>query len=95
MTARRWVRVAVVTALTVAAALAATTGTAQALPSRCDTMLDRISNDWDEYSNYAAWAGINAHDGDWQDYAENMNLAAMWATQAQDDTASARRAHCF
>jgi len=93
MMVRRWMRLAVVT-VTAGVVLAVTAGTAQAMP-RCDAMIDRISYDWDEYSNYAAWASINQHDGDWQDYVENMNMATIWATQAQSDTAAARRGGCL
>jgi len=81
--------------LTVGATLAVTAGTAQALPRRCDAIVDRISYDWDQYNEYMAWAGINAHDGNWQDYVENVNTANFWANAAQADTAAASRSGCF
>lgn len=94
MSTRRWVRFAAVTALAVGATLVATAGAAQALPRNCNAFQDAIDYDWDQVNNYAAWALIAQHDGDWQDFVEDQHDIAFWAMQAKIDTSRAQKAGC-
>ncbi len=95
MRTRRWVRLVAVTTLAVGATLAVTAAPAQAMPRRCTALFDRITYDWDQYDFYVAEAGINRHDGNWQDFVENMQAAHDWALLATGDTATAERAGCY
>jgi hypothetical protein len=95
MNTRRWVQLAVVTTVAVTATVLATAGPAAAAPQRCNAILDRIDYDWDQFNEFAAWAGINAHDGDWQDYEENMRAAGDWAMAARMNTETAQRTGCM
>ncbi len=95
MGTRRWVRIAAVTTLAVAGTLAVTAAPAQALPRSCATLMDWIDYDWNEVNEFSNWASIDQHDGNWQDYQENMEMAKFWTEVAQADTAAAQRAHCY
>lgn len=95
MSTRRWVRLAMVTALAVGGTLAVTAAPAQAMPRRCTALFDKINLDWDQFYQYVWEARINQHDGNWSDYVENMQMASTWAINAQGDTAAAERAGCF
>jgi len=95
MRTRRWVRIAAVTTLAVAGTLAVTAAPAQALPRSCATLMDWIDYDWSQVNEYASWADINQHDGDWQNYNENMEMVRFWTEVAHMDTAAAQRAHCY
>jgi hypothetical protein len=95
MTKRRWVRLAVVTTIAVGATLAATAAPAQAMPKQCKVWLDAVDNDWNQVNEWANWALIAKHDGDWQDYEEDMQAVSFWAMQAKIDTRNAQRGGCY
>lgn len=95
MSTRRWIRIGAAAALAVGATLTATAVPAQAEAPRCGAVLEMIEYEWGRYDFYANEAEINAHDGNWSDYTENMNEAASWAEIARMYEGLAQHSHCY
>jgi len=95
MRTRQWVRIGAATALAVGATLATTAVPARAEAPWCDAILEMIDYEWDRYDFYANEANINAHDGNWSDYTENMKEAASWAEIAHMYEGLARHSRCY